>query len=165
MPLGDDTLSFRARALAQAHPLSRNAKALIDRLAAAEATTQPFDEIGQWVAAAMLAGYCLRTVEEDRAGTAPPPADGVDLVRLESAADDVAAAVRAGGDGTVVTAERDEVVDTLDGLIASEIERRVDPWREQVGADAWRSLEDYIAHWTIKGYGIRAAETALTADR
>ncbi len=163
MPLGDDTLSFRARALAQAHPLSATAKALIDRHERSEAAAQPIAEIGQWVASAMLAGYCLRTVEEDRAGMPTAAIDVVDLDELDAAADRMAAAVRA-GKGTVEPNERDEVIQTLDGLIASEIERRIDPWREQVGENAWQSFEEYIAHWTIKGYGVRAAEAQVVVD-
>lgn len=163
MPLGDDTLSFRARALAQAHPLTVAAKALIDRHERAEAAAQPIAEIGQWVASAMLAGYCLRTVEEDRAGIPTSVLDGVDLDDLDAAADRMAAALRA-GEGTVEPNERDEVIQTLDGLIASELERRIDPWREQVGEDAWQSFEEYIAHWTIKGYGVRAAEARVMVD-
>lgn len=163
MPLGDDTLSFRARALAQAHPLTSAAKALIDRHERAEAAAQPLAEIGQWVASAMLAGYCLRTVEEDRAGIATVALAGVDLDDLDVAADRMVAAVRA-GEGTVDPNECDEVIRTLDGLIASEIERRIEPWREQVGEDAWQSFEEYIAHWTIKGYGLRAAEAQIMVD-
>lgn len=159
MPLGDDTLSFRARALAQAHPLSPSAKALIDRISVAEEASQPIPEAAQWAASAMLTGYCLRTVEEDRAGAAGPSGDDIDPDRLEASADEVVTALRTGDERSVVLAPADELVETLDGLIASEVGRRADPWRERVGEDAWRSFEDYIAHWTIKGYGVRAAET------
>ncbi|MDE0805546.1 MAG: hypothetical protein OSA99_19775 [Acidimicrobiales bacterium] len=168
MPLGDDTLSFRARALAQAHPLSPAAKSLIDRISREEAESQPLPEFGPWAASAMLAGYCLRTVEEDRAGHDASGAVSVDaasLDALDSSADGVAEALRNGDEATVVLADVDEVITTLDGLIASEIERRVDPWREEVGADSWRMFEDYIAHWTVKGYAIRTAEPTVAADR
>ncbi len=164
MPLGDDTLSFRARALAQAHPLSPSAQALIDRISAAEEANQPIAEVGQWAASAMLTGYCLRTVEEDRAGAPGPTGAEVDLDRLDASADDVIRALRTGDEGSVVLTDVDELIATLDRLIASEVERRTDPWRERVGEDAWRSFEDYIAHWTIKGYGVRAAERGAGVD-
>lgn len=160
MALGDDTLTFRAKALAQAHPLTAGAEALIGRLVDREAATQPVAEIGRWAGTAMLTGYCLRVVEEERAGV-PAPADHADLDRLDSTADSVIAELRSGAEDAVVCDESDDVIAALDAIIAGEIDRHVDPWRERVGADAWRSLEDYIAHFAVKGYAIRVAETKV----
>ena len=61
-------LAFRARALAQAHPLSDLARRFVDRAVATERLEQPMPEIGIWAGAALMAGYCLRRVEETTAG-------------------------------------------------------------------------------------------------
>lgn len=163
MALGDDTLAFRARALAQAHPLTAAADRLINQLVAVEVETQPMPEIGQWAATAMLTGYCLRAVEEQRAGVGPP--GDVDVDRLEEEADRVIIALRSGTESMVTCGDPDELIDALDTVIASEIDRRADPWRTEVGEDAWRSLEDYLAHYTVKGYAIRTAESQIGIDR
>lgn len=64
-------LAFRARALAQAHPLSDLARRFVDRAVATQRLEQPLPEIGIWAGAALVAGYCLRRVEETGPDGAP----------------------------------------------------------------------------------------------
>lgn len=144
-------LAFRARALAQAHALSAAAQRLMNRAVADEARTQPRPEFGAWAGSAFTQGYCLRRVEEG----------GADVVvterpddRLDEAASACAADVRSGGgDPTTVAA--------LDLLVGSQVENRLEPWRDELDDETWASLEQYLTWWVVKGYGLRLAETNL----
>ena len=161
MALGDDTLTFRAKTLAQAHPLTATASDLIERVVHAQAASLPMEEMGQWIATAMLIGYCVRAVEED--ATSCPrltPTVSVDLGAVDAAADDLVARIRSASGKGVVVGDPDEVIAALDAVITGEVAKRVDPWRDQVGADAWASFEEFVAYYVVKGYAIRAAETA-----
>ena len=76
MTLSPEDLTYRARALAQAHPLTGLAQRFINRAVGEQRTSQPIPEIGIWAGAALINGYCLRRVEENDAGLdAVVPAD------------------------------------------------------------------------------------------
>lgn len=156
--MSDDSRTFRARALAQAHPLSPGASRYLNETVARERLSQPQAEIGIWAGYALTAGYCLRRVEEVEAlGEVRTP---VNDELLEQRAADIAARIRTSvTEGIHLLPEADIVAD-LDDLIAGEIERRLDHWRDTVSPETWRELEEYIAWWTIKGYALRIAETA-----
>lgn len=168
-------VAYRARALAQAHPLSPVAKRYVDRVVADQRTSQPLPEIGIWAGAAILGGYCVRRVEEGEAGIAGPgpgpPAAGtgdeavpVDrLDQLDEAATAIAAMLRSGDAGPYILGDDERTVDTLDRIIASEVERRLDHWRDSIDEKAWEELEEYVAWWVVKGYAFRAAEMAPCA--
>ena len=66
--LNAEDLAYRARALAQAHPLTSLARQYVDRSVAEQRTSQPIPEIGIWAGAATIGGYCLRRVEEAEVG-------------------------------------------------------------------------------------------------
>ncbi|MBA3399021.1 MAG: hypothetical protein M3517_12830 [Actinomycetota bacterium] len=149
---GEDAaaLAFRARALAQAHALSATAQRLVNRAVAEEAETQPRPELGAWAGAAFTQGYCLRRVEEDGEELAVAESDDESLDRAATA---VVAELRRG------TAD-DMTVAALDLLVASQVEHRLEPWRDELDDATWADLEQYLTWWVVKGYGLRVAETS-----
>ena len=142
-------LAFRARALAQAHPLSAAAHRLVSKRMAEEARTQPRPELGTWAGAALTQGYCLRRVQEDGV---PVVTTVTDDEALERAATAHAASLR-------TSAGNDSTVAALDRLVGSQVEYRLGPWRDELDDDAWAELEQYLTWWVVKGYGLRLAET------
>lgn len=162
-----EELTFRARALAQAHPLSAAAKQFVDRSVAVQRTSQPLPEIGIWAGAALVHGYCLRRVEEDEAGLRPDlTGEGTaDLDGLDAAATSVAAELRTGDPAPHLLGEEGRVFAALNRIIASEVERRLDHWRDTIDERAWTELEEYITWWVVKGYALRVAETSAGATR
>jgi len=150
-----ESLAFRARALAQAHPLSSMASRYVRSITAEEERSQPMPEAGLWAMAAFTNGYCLRRVEEEEAGSvATLPAEADDEVVsevLEARATAAAAELRTGRG-------RDGVVEALDLIVASEVKRRLNRWRDEVDDRAWAELGEYITWWVVKGYAVRVAE-------
>lgn len=167
MTLTPEELTFRARALAQAHPLSALAKQFVDRAVAAQRTSQPLPEIGIWAGAAVVNGYCVRRVEEDEAGVAfaavPVPPGGTDeaLDALDEAASGIAADLRSGDPSPHLVGDGERLFATLDRIVASEVDRRLDHWRDTIDEGAWAELEEYITWWVVKGYAVRVAERAF----
>ena len=163
-----EELAYRARALAQAHPLTPLAARYRERVIADEGSSQPLPEIGIWAGAALMGGYCVRRVEEEDLHVgqlAARPSVGADaLDELDEMATKIAEGVRgaappdgaAGGDAAPLGAER--VIAALDRVVASEVSRRVDNWRDSIDDDAWAEIEEYIAWWVVKGYAVRVAE-------
>lgn len=150
-----ESLAFRARALAQAHPLSAPAARYARAVVEEERLIQPLPEAGLWAMAALTNGYCLRRVVEQEAR---PTGDAHSGLRpwpgreeIEARASAVAAGLRR-GDGDEV------VVEALERIIASEVRRRLNRWRDEVDEQAWAELGEYIAWWVVKGYSLRAAE-------
>jgi hypothetical protein len=160
-------LAYRARALAQAHPLTALARRYLDSVVARERTSQPVPEIGIWAGAALLNGYCLRRVEEEESGVhleaANEPDALPDLERLDRVAVDVAADLRTEGGGGHILADEDLVVEALDDLVFSDVQRRLDHWRESIDDKAWDELTEYLTWWVVKGYALRVAETLTGA--
>jgi len=165
--LNAEDLAYRARALAQAHPLTTLARQYVDRSVAHQRTSQPIPEIGVWAGAAAIGGYCLRRVEEADAGVDLAVADGdlPDLDALEEATTTVAGDLRSEGAGGHVLGDEDRTVEALDRIIASEVSRRLDHWKDDVDQAAWDELEEYITWWVVKGYALRVAETVTGALR
>jgi hypothetical protein len=166
--LPPEELTFRARALAQAHPLSAPAKRYVDKAVAVQRTSQPLPEIGIWAGAAIVNGYCLRRVEEEDAGTHADPADvpasAIDaLDALDETATAIAADLRNGDPAPHLLGSEERLFAALDRIIASEVERRLDHWRDTIDDAAWAELEEYITWWVVKGYALRIAETSMTA--
>jgi hypothetical protein len=158
-------MTFRARALAQANPLSGPAKRFVDHAVAVQRTSQPLPEIGIWAGAALINGYCLRRVEEDEAGIHPEPVPGPeDLDALEEEATAIAADLRGGDPAPHLLAGPDRIFPALDRIIASEVDRRLDHWRDSIDEHAWAELEEYITWWVVKGYALRIAETTTAAS-
>ena len=162
-----DELSYRARALAQAHPLTPLAKRYIDRAVEEQRSSQPMAEIGTWAGAALLSGYCLRRVEETEAGLelAPDEESQPDLDELDEASAQIAADLRTDDASKHVMSDDDRVIDALDRIIASEVSRRLDNWKEDVDQAAWGELEEYLTWYVVKGYALRVAETVTGALR
>ena len=165
MALGDGGLAFEARALAQGHPLTPLAKRYIDRAVADQRLSQPIVEIGIWAGYALTTGYCLRRVEENAAGLVLGPTDrtDLDLDRLEEEAAVIAAELRGDEGARHILGDEEETIAALDKIIASEVERRLDHWRDSVDEAAWAELEEYITWWAVKGYALRVAEMATGA--
>ncbi len=164
MTLEPEDLTYRARALAQTHPLTKLAGRYIERAVGEQRTSQPIPEIGIWAGGALIDGYCLRRVEEDDAGltlgaveTGPPELD-----RLEEAASRVAAEVRTGA-GDYLLGDDVRTVAALDRLVHSQVDRRLEHWRDSVDEKGWAELEEYLTWWVVKGYALRVAEADLGA--
>lgn len=168
MSLSPPELAKRARALAQAHPLSPLAKRYHDRTVAVEGANQPMKELGVWAGVALLTGYCLRRVEENQAGLVLEPAPvGTDRIddlidTLAGDATRIAGEVRAGTGGHGLI-EDELIVATLDHLIRTEVTNRLQNWSDQVDDEAWTELGQYLTWWVVHGYALRAAEVASGA--
>ena len=164
--LSAEDMTYRARALAQAHPLTTLARQYVDRSVAEQRTSQPIPEIGIWAGAATIAGYCLRRVEEAEAGVelaASGEDELPDLDALEEATSHIAAEMRSEGAGGHVLGNEDRIVEALDRIIGSEVSRRLDHWKDDVDQAAWGELEEYLTWWVVKGYALRVAETVTGA--
>jgi len=135
-----DDLTFKARALAQAHPLTMTAAVYRDQMVAEERRTQPMSEFADWAGTALLVGYCIRLV---------PLAH--ETVRLSDE-------VRNGRPAGTRLLEPALVEALLDRVISTEIDKRVEHWKGQVSATDWATFEVYIAWWVVHGYALRAAE-------
>ena len=104
-------------------------------------------------------------MEENAAGLVLAPADGVDLdlERLDEEAGRIAADLRGEEAARHILGDEQETIDALDRIIAGEVERRLDHWRDTVDDKAWTELEEYITWWAVKGYALRVAELATGA--
>ncbi len=164
MSLDPEELTFRARALAQTHPLTRLAGRFIERSVGEQRTSQPVPEIGIWAGGALIDGYCLRRVEEDEAGLTLGAVDARQpgLDDLEAEATRIAAEVRTGA-GDYLLGDDGPIVAALDRLVASQVDRRLEHWRDSVDDKAWAELEEYLTWWVVKGYALRVAETTTGA--
>jgi hypothetical protein len=158
---------FKARALAQTHPLTPLAKRFVDRAVGEQRTSQPVPEIGIWAGAALINGYCLRRVEEDGAGLVMQAAEGaeVELDQLDEATSRIAADLRTDAGDVHLLGDDACIIAALDRLVASDVERRLDHWRDTIDDKAWAELEEYITWWVVKGYALRVAEMAAGALR
>jgi hypothetical protein len=165
VPLGDGGLVFEARTLAQGHPLTPLALRYMNRAVAQQRLDQPIVEIGIWAGYAITNGYCLRRVEEHAAGLVLAAADGadLDLDHLDEESVRIAAELRGADAGRHILGDEEETIAALDRIIAGEVERRLDHWRDSVDEAAWAELEEYIAWWVIKGYALRVAEMSTGA--
>ncbi|MGH9186539.1 MAG: hypothetical protein ACRD0U_12105, partial [Acidimicrobiales bacterium] len=160
--------AYRARALAQAHPLTELAARFVDRAVQTERASQPLAEFALWASAALRNGYCVRRVEEEEAGCrAEPDEDGSarPLDDLDRAATLIAEALRTGDPAPHLLGEEERTVAALDRIVASEVERRLDYWRESVDDEAWGELEEYLTWWVVKGYALRVAETSMVVPQ
>ncbi len=166
MKLTAEELSYRARALAQAHPLTALAKRYLDRAVAQQRLCQPIPEIGIWAGASLLNGYCLRCVEENDAdvllAAATDDSAFPDLDQLDDLATQVAAELRSETGNRHILGD-DGVFDALDRIINSEVNNRLGHWRDTIDDDAWAEMEEYITWWVVKGYALRVAETMTGA--
>lgn len=177
-PLTSEAVAYRARALAQAHPLSKLAKQYIDWAVADQRTSQPIPEIGIWAGAALVEGYCVRRVEEEdldlevgaSAGDNRDDGRSLTVDELDKAAAIIAAEVRTGytEEGVEVATHQDpaseeRLLKTLDNIVAKQVANRLDHWRDSVDDEAYRELEEYLTWWVVKGYALRVAESNLGA--
>lgn len=166
MILTAEELSYRARALAQAHPLTALAKRYLDRAVAQQRLSQPVPEIGIWAGASLLTGYCLRCVEENDVDvhlvSAADDTTLPDLDELDEVASQVAAELRSDGGSRHLLGD-ETVIDALDRIINSEVSNRLDHWRDSIDDKAWTEMEEYLTWWVVKGYALRVAETMTGA--
>lgn len=160
-----EEIAYRARALAQAHPLSALAKRFVDRVVGEQRLSQPSPEVGIWAGAAILNGYCLRRVEESAAGMDPQLDEAYqpEIEELDEAARVIAIDLRGDDAAQHLLGEVDRTVEGLDRIIASEVSKRLDHWSEDLDAEARAELEEYLTWWVIKGYAVRVAETTAAA--
>ncbi len=154
-------IPFRARALAQAHPLTETALAYREAVIAVERKTQPLPEFSQWAATAFLVGYCVRRVEEADAAEESAVAFGhfvEDHELLSASAARIADDLRNGRPAGTDLLDPDGIESALDTVIGSEISKRTEHWREHVNDADWLVFEEYVAWWVVHGYALRAAE-------
>ncbi len=161
-----EAVAFRSRALAQAHPLSKSARRYVELAIADQRDSQPMPEIGMWAGQALLNGYCVRRVEEAEAGRASAdpsasPETGLEfpIEDLSEAVDRIAGELRSGAAGVYLLNDEDQTIETLDRIVASEVDRRLNAMSDSVDDAAWNELSDYLAFWVTKGYALRVAET------
>ena len=154
----EPTWAFQARALAQAHPLSSSAHRYVNRIVARERASQPQPEMGLWAGNAITIGYCLRKLEEVESSGTPHEITALEFDDADSIASRIASQIRT-SEPDVFLLDSDSIVDSLDELIAGEIDRRLDHWKGTVNSETWAELEEYIAWWVIKGYALRVAES------
>lgn len=154
-----DDLTFKARALAQAHPLTVTAAVYRDQMVAEERRTQPMPEFADWAGTALLVGYCIRRVEEADCGRLPDT-DGLTEALVPLAHDTVRLSdeVRSGNAAGTRLLDPAIVEALLDRVISTEIDKRADQWKDQISATDWATFENYIAWWVVHGYSLRAAE-------
>jgi len=160
-PYTAEEIAYRARALAQTHPLSPLAKKFVDRVVGEQRLAQPSPEVGIWAGAAVLNGYCLRRVEEAIAGVAFDPETDYQpaIEHLDEAARLIATDLRGDDAAQHLLGDVDRTVEGLDRIIASEVSKRLDHWSEDLDAEARAELEEYLTWWVLKGYAVRVAET------
>ncbi len=164
MSLDPEELTYRARALAQTHPLTPLAGRYIERAVGEQRASQAIPEIGIWAGGSLIDGYCLRRVEEDDVGLTlgAVAGDVPDLDVLEAEASRIAAEVRTGA-GDYLLGDDVRTVAALDRLVHSQVDRRLEHWRDSVDDKAWAELEEYLTWWVVKGYALRVAETSMGA--
>jgi hypothetical protein len=164
MTLDAEDLTFRARALAQSHPLTRLAGRYVEKVTGEQRMSQPIVEIGIWAAGALIDGYCLRRVEEDDAGFSLSAVEGagIELDALDEEAGRIAAEVRTGA-GDYLLGDDGRTVSALDRMVHAQVDRRLDHWRDSIDEKAWGELEEYLTWWVVKGYALRIAETKIGA--
>lgn len=162
-----EEVAYRARALAQAHPLTPLAKEFMDLAIAEEKTNQPIPELGTWAGAAFLNAYCVRLVEESSAGLelAPDEKHKPQIAALDEAATRIAGELRTEEIERHVLGEADDTVEALDRIVASEVSRRLDNLKDEVDQAASGELEEYLTWWVVKGYALRIAEADIGALR
>ncbi len=157
-------LTFKARALAQAHPLTVTATAYREQMIVEERRTQPMAEFADWAATAFLVGYCIRRIEEADCGMVPETSSSSDaLVPLGHDAVRYSDEIRNGRPAGTGLLEQELVERLLDRVISTEIEKRVEHWKAQISKADWSTFEDYVAWWVIHGYSLRAAEVERSA--
>lgn len=155
-------LTFKARALAQAHPLSRTAALYREDMINGERETQPLPEFADWAATAFLVGYCIRRVEEADVGQIPEvliERERSDFVSLGSTTGRFSEDVRNGRAAGTPMLEPQVVEALLNRVISTEVDKRADHWKSQITTQDWAQFEEYVAWWVIHGYSFRAAET------
>ncbi len=150
-------LCFRARALAQSHPMTETARRYRRACHARERTDQPLDDFADWAATALDVGYCLRRIEEDAAGAEMVTFDATDR-ELGRRAGEFAAELRTGTPAVVTLLPPERIVAALDRLIATELDKRADNVQDQLDDTDWADLEAYISWWVVHGYCLRVAE-------
>ncbi|REK32964.1 MAG: hypothetical protein DWQ20_07950, partial [Actinobacteria bacterium] len=136
MTSDEPTLAFRARALAQAHPLSSTAHSYVNRIVARERVEQPQAEIGIWAGNALTVGYCLRKLEEVEARGSHPVTSDLNFEFADKRASEIAASIRTSEPDLFLLSPQ-TIVESLDDLIAGEIDRRLDHWKGTVSQETW----------------------------
>ena len=153
-------LAFRARALAQSHPLTPLARRFVERMVSSQRTFQSHVDAADWAGVELIAGYCLRRVEEDAEGLHYAPTQStLTLESLDQLTDEVAAALRIGDPEPYMLREQSHTFVAMNRLISSEIENRLHNLRDEIDADDCRQFEDYATAWIVKGYALRVAES------
>lgn len=162
-----EDLAFRARALAQAHPLSPAAAGVVDQVVEREGERQPLPEIGTWAGAQLVAGYCLRRVEETDAGQGLEPIGDAGPITdgLDEASEVIVTALRVGDPEPYLLGDPDTLFLAMNRIIDAEVDRRLHNFGDEIGAPDREEFEEYVTTWVVKGYAVRVAERELGTRR
>ena len=165
MTASSDHLAFRARALAQSHPLTPLANRYTAWAVSVEQAMQTDDQVAGWAGAELVAGYCLRRVEESDNGLqdTPNPDHAVTPATLEPVVQDVAVALRFGDPEPHLLGDPDDTFMALNAIIASEVDNRLHNFREEMDPAACDEFADFVTAWVVTGYAVRIAERQLGA--
>jgi len=163
--LSAEQLAYQARALAQTDPWTLTARRHSEKAVEGLGAGKDFPkEFTQWATAAMLKGYAVRMVEEDDAGlkVTSEPANA-DAEGLRTKVGDIVAVVRAGeAEGLtlddVLLGDEDRLLEALDRIVGSELSTRYNNMSSAPNLDQQAEFEEWIAHWVVEGYALRAAE-------
>ena len=155
-----EELAFRARALAQSHPLTPIAHRFVQTMVSDQRSLQSHVDAADWAGVELVAGYCLRRVEENAEGLHYEAAEStVTIDSLDRLADEIATALRVGDPVPYLLGEPARTFVAMNQLIASEIEHRLCNLRDEVGAEDRGQFENYATAWIVKGYALRVAES------
>jgi hypothetical protein len=86
-----------------------------------------------------------------------------ELDALDEEATRIAGDLRSEGADPHTISDEDTILDALDRLIASDVSKRLDHWKDSVDKKAWAELEEYLTWWVVKGYALRVAEQSIGA--
>ena len=157
----ESDLGFRARALAQAHPLSAQAAGYRRWRLSRDVDDYPIPELATWAATAFLTGYCVRCVQDADRGVPTSVAQSRDIdaqtdqdwTDLERRGEVFVAALR-----TSCNSEQAVVLAALDQVIGREIDKRSEHVREELSPQQWEQFELFVSWWVMHGYAIASVE-------
>jgi len=155
-----EELAFRARALAQSHPLTPLAHRFIQSMVSGQRTLQSHVDAADWAGVELVAGYCLRRVEENAEGLQYKATDAtVTIDSLDQLTDEISNALRVGDPDPYLLGEPARTFVAMNHLISSEIDHRLFNLRDEMDAEDCWQFENYATAWIVKGYALRVAES------
>lgn len=155
-----EELAFKARALAQSHPLTPLAQRFVQSMVSDQRSLQSHVTAADWAGVEMIAGYCLRRVEENAEGLRYESAEAaVTIDSLDLLTDQIATALRVGDPEPYLLGDATRTFVAMNHIISSEVDHRLFNLRDEMDAEDCWQFENYAAAWVVKGYALRVAES------